>query len=642
MALAGIELTFLVSEISKAVDGYYVNNIYSINQDSILIKLHHPEKPDLFLVVSSIGMWLTSIKIDKIEENKLVKRLRDDLLRLKLVKIEQIGVERIAYLRFAGFDKEFVLICEFFGDGNMLHCNKELKVLALLHSIQVRHRELHVGSTYTPPPQKGFNIFDINEKDFDELKSASIPVVRWIGRTFGLPAKYAEEILRSAEINFDSAGNTLGDDDIKRIISAARTLVRRIVGGNHEPVIVKSKESFDVYPIAVIIPDSESEKIPSFMEGLDRVFSKILVEKGKTTQTSSLDKKISDLQSRIDEQDKAILQVKEKAEKIANVAKLLFSLNSSGISAIDDPKTIEKLKSQNTELIKEKGVSYLKIGSEKIQVRPESSVPAVASTLFDESKRQTAAIESIESLRKKNQKEIEKLKSKSQTTKNAVFFTEFRKKEWFERYRWFYTSDGLLAIGGRDSSSNSAIIRKQLTKDDKVFHAEIFGSPFFVLKNVPENLPFDSLNEVAHATVCFSRAWREAMYGMSAYWINPDQVKKAAPSGQFLAKGSFVLEGQKSFIKAPTLRLAVGILYRDDHYMLMCGPPEPVKKICICYAVIEPGGSDMTDVAKRLRIEFIKLNEDVAKQFTIDDYVRVLPAGESHITDAGQTKIEPI
>ena len=120
MALAGIELAFLVSEISKAAEEYYVNNIYSINQGSILVKLHHPEKPDLFLVVSVIGMWLTGIKIDQIEENKLVRRLRDDLLRLKLVKIEQFGVERIAYLRFAGFDKEFVLICEFFGDGNIL------------------------------------------------------------------------------------------------------------------------------------------------------------------------------------------------------------------------------------------------------------------------------------------------------------------------------------------------------------------------------------------------------------------------------------------------------------------------------------------------------------------------------------------
>ncbi|NDF36159.1 MAG: hypothetical protein EB154_10030, partial [Nitrosopumilaceae archaeon] len=144
VGLAGIELAFLVRDISEKTRDYYVNNIYSINQNSILFKLHHPEKPDLFLVVSSIGMWFTGIKIEAVEDNKLVKRLRDDLLRLKLVKIEQIDLERIAYLTFSGFDKEFVLICEFFGDGNILLCNKDSKVLALLHSIQVRHRELHV------------------------------------------------------------------------------------------------------------------------------------------------------------------------------------------------------------------------------------------------------------------------------------------------------------------------------------------------------------------------------------------------------------------------------------------------------------------------------------------------------------------
>jgi hypothetical protein len=75
--------------------------------------------------------------------------------------------------------------------------------------------------------------------------------------------------------------------------------------------------------------------------------------------------------------------------------------------------------------------------------------------------------------------------------------------------------------------------------------------------------------------------------------------------------------------------------------MIMCGPPEPIKKVCICYAIIEPGDSDMTDVAKKLRLEFIKLQEDVAKKFTIDDFVRVLPAGTSHIVDVGLTKVEP-
>lgn len=639
MGLAGIELAFLVREIVEKTRDYYVNNIYSINQNSVLFKLHHPEKPDLFLVISSVGMWFTGIRIEQIEENKLVKRLRDDLLRLKLVKIEQIGVERIAYLTFSGFDKEFVLICEFFGDGNILLCNKDLKVLALLHSIQVRHRELHVGTTYTPPPQKGLNIFDIVPESFAELKSISTPIAKWFGRTFGLPTKYAEEILRAAKISFDTPGQAITEENINHIVSAAKTLVGNVVSGNHSPVMVRTEDSFDVYPITVTL-DAEQESIPSFMEGLDRVFSKMILEKGKETKSGSFDKKIADLQSRIDEQNKAISLVKEKAEKISSVAKSLFTFSSHGITSITDPAAAEILKSQNAELVKDRGVLFLKIDSEKIQIKTESSFPAIASTLYNEAKRQSSAIESIESLKRKNQKELEKLKSQSQETKKAVFFTEFKKKEWFERYRWFYTSDGLLAIGGRDSSSNSAIIRKQLAKDDKVFHAEIFGSPFFVLKNVPDSIPFDSLNEVAQATVCFSRAWREAMYGMSAYWINPDQVKKAAPSGQFLSKGSFVLEGHKNFIKTPNLKLAVGILYHDERYIIMCGPPDPVKKICICYAVIEPGGDEMNEAARRIRTEFIKLQEDIAKQFSIDDYVRALPAGESHITESGNTKIE--
>ena len=642
MGLSGIELAFLVKDISEKTREYYVNNIYSINQNSVLFKLHHPEKPDLFLVISSIGMWFTRIKIDALEDNKLVKRLRDDLLRLKLVKIEQIDLERIAYLTFSGFDKEFILVCEFFGDGNILLCNKEYKILALLHSIQVRHRELHVGTTYVQPPQKGLNILEIVPENFSELKTISTSIVKWFGRTFGLPTKYAEEILRNANVGFDIPGNTITDEQIHSVVNATNILVRNIINGNHNPMIVKIDEEVDVYPIKVNISNSEQEMVPTFMEGLDKLFSQIILEKGKDSKTGKIDKKIEEIQAKIDEQQKAVLLVKEKSEKISRVAKSLFSFPSYGITRITDPSAVEILKSENAELIKDRGLLFIRIHDEKIQINVESSFPAIASTLYNEAKRQSSAIDSIVTLMKKNQRDLEKLNSQSLETKKASFFTEFKKKEWFERYRWFFTSDGLLAIGGRDSSSNSAIIRKQLAKNDKVFHAEIFGSPFFVVKDVPPSLPFDSLNEVAQATVCFSRAWREGMYGMSSYWINPDQVKKAAPSGQFLSKGSFVLEGHKNFIKAQNLKLAVGIIYYDERYIITCGPPEPIKKNCICYAVIEPGLDEMTDCAKRIRTEFIKLQEDIAKQFDIDDYVRVLPAGQSHIIESGNTKIDSV
>ncbi|NIR75174.1 MAG: hypothetical protein GWN01_01645, partial [Nitrosopumilaceae archaeon] len=98
MTLAGIELRYLVNKISSETKDYYVSNIYGVNKDSILFKLHHPEKPDIFLMMSTSGIWITSKKIEQLEPNRLVKRLRNDLLRLKIKKIEQIGSERIAYL----------------------------------------------------------------------------------------------------------------------------------------------------------------------------------------------------------------------------------------------------------------------------------------------------------------------------------------------------------------------------------------------------------------------------------------------------------------------------------------------------------------------------------------------------------------
>ena len=222
MTLAGIELRYLIDHISKQVQDYYVSNIYGITKDSILFKLHHTEKTDLFMMVSTSGIWLTTVKIDQIEPNKLLKRLRSDLLRLKLKKIEQIGAERIAYFIFEGFGKELVLVGEFFGDGNILLCNKEMKILALQHSIDVRHRKLTVGLDYAQPPNKGIDIFNISELDFEELKATDLTGGKWFGRTLGLPKKYVEGIFEIAQVDSKKIGNQLNLDEINRIYKTAK------------------------------------------------------------------------------------------------------------------------------------------------------------------------------------------------------------------------------------------------------------------------------------------------------------------------------------------------------------------------------------------------------------------------------------
>ena len=46
----------------------------------------------------------------------------------------------------------------------------------------------------------------------------------------------------------------------------------------------------------------------------------------------------------------------------------------------------------------------------------------------------------------------------------------------------------------------------------------------------------------------------------------------------------------------------------------------------------------MVEVAKKIKLEFLKFKEkeEIVKTISIDDFIRVLPAGESHIVESGE------
>ena len=639
MTVAGIELAYLIKEIGHEIEGCYVSNIYGINRNSLLFKMRHPDKPDIMLMLSTMGMWTTSKKVDPIEPNKLLRRLRSDLLRSKIEKVEQIGTERIAYLTFSNFDNRFVLIVEFFGEGNMLLCNYSKKILALMHSIDVRHRQLRIGLEYKPPPEDGIDIIDLKKEEFKEILSTSTSIGKIIGRGLGLPKKYVEEIIRLSSIDRTKPSNEISEDEFESLFDVVRITISNVINGVHDPTIITDAEKSDIFPIRFSDDNTGAREVPSFNEGLDIIFTERILEKGKSLYGEEAQKRISELQNRLEEQKNAIVIVQKKSKNIADVANLLFLMQSEGKSKISEPEVVKALKNQNAELVKEKGIPILKIDDAKVKIELDAPLPSIASILFDESKKQKGAITSIEKLIEKTEDQLEKTIEKGEIAKGSVGFSDIRKKNWYERYRWFFTSDGLLAVGGRDSSSNSALVRKHMESNDKIFHAEINGSPFFILKDTNEDLMPLSLEETAYATVCFSRAWQASAHGLNSFWVKPDQIKKAAPTGQSMGKGSFMIYGTRNFIKVASLKLAVGIMKEDENFLLVSGPVEPIKKNCLCYVIIEPGGSPISDVAKKIRAEFNKSDEKFQKLFVVDDYVRALPTGSSKITSAGTQKL---
>lgn len=629
MALAGVELRYLVERIRHMTQGYYTSNIYGIDRNSILFKLHHPEKPDILLMLSTSGMWLTNVRVQQIENNRLVRRLRGDLRRLRLINVEQHGLDRLAYLRFGGFDQEFVLVGEFFGDGNIILCSDTMKVLALQHSIEVRHRTLKVGLQYEQPPGPQRDALDMRYEDFMEMATRKDRCARWVGMNMGLPRRYAEGIIHAADIDPKSKGESLSDAQIRAIYESATGTVQNIINGTHTPVIIRGE---NVEVSAIKLGNMKGDDADDFMAALDSVFTENILKRGRNMQSDESEGRATRLQNRLAEQKKAIQTVQNRSTAIRDTAGSLYGMLSSGILRLDAAGADAILAQTGARLIKEKGVPMMSILDQKIPVNLEAPLQSVASILYGEAKKQSAAVPAIQKMIVKTRRSMEKETNKARAERDTINVRDVRKRHWFERYRWFYTSDNLLAIGGRDAPSNSAVVRKHMETDDRVFHAEIFGSPFFILKDSKESPPA-SLTEVARATVCFSRVWREGMYGSSAYWVMPEQVKKSAPTGQYLPKGSFTIEGRRNFVRSPGLRLAVGMIRRDEDHLLMCGPEEAISAHSNIKVVIEPGSLEMVATAKKIRHEFMRMNVPGAEQYTIDDYVRILPSGGSRIVE---------
>ena len=667
MELSSIELRYLVNEIRSRVisgsSGYYVSSINAITKSSLFLRLHHPMQEDIMLVFSTRGIWITRLKLKPMEENNSLENIaQKEIERAKMELIEQVGSERIVSLKFRHPDgKVRIVVGEFFGNGNIIICNENMQIIAILNPIQVRHRTLNVGLRYVYPPARGVDVFDITLDQMLYLRDEGkdLDVLRWIGRSVSMPKKFAEEVISRAGIQLDKHAAQLSNDEVSKIYNTVKDIVNEVSTGgkNHEPIVImlgnKPQEALPIITQETAASaakmtnnNNKIKKVASYMDAVDEVLSSEIMDIGRSSRTVELDRQIAVLEHDLEEQNRAKETVLQKAAAIRKLAGELMSVSYRESNEISDV-----LANHFASLITEKGVKYIEVAGEQVKMHP--SLAKASSMLFARAKEMERGNASIEEARAKLLAQIEKLRSETAAIHKKVIVKEQVSKEWYERYRWFITTDGLLVIGGRDASSNSALIRKHLTEHDIVFHAEVHGSPFFIIKNAAtfaatqEGTINSSLYQVAQATISFSRAWKDGLSSADAYWVMPEQVKKGAPTGQFLPKGSFVIEGKRNYLKGVELRLAIGIMQLNNRETVLCGPEEAIKKHSIFYAVILQGGMDPMNAAKKVKSEFVKIADDnikiaeSIKHISLDEFVRALPTGQSRLsfTARGQQQL---
>jgi len=240
------------------------------------------------------------------------------------------------------------------------------------------------------------------------------------------------------------------------------------------------------------------------------------------------------------------------------------------------------------------------------------SIEENAASYFEKAKKDKKKIEGARKIVEEYKKKLSTLEAEK-VEKKAVIAKPV-KREWYEKFRWFISSDGFLVIGGRDATTNELVIKKHTDNNDLVFHADMAGSPFVVIKreNKQEDFPESTITEAAAFTAIFSRGWKQGMSGFSVFSIKPEQVSKTTKSGEFITKGAFMIYGEKNYHR-PEMRFGIGLC----NGRVMGGPMSAVQKHCKLFVEIIQGDDKLSDVAKQAKA---KIGGE------LDDLLRVLPA----------------
>jgi predicted ribosome quality control (RQC) complex YloA/Tae2 family protein len=202
-------------------------------------------------------------------------------------------------------------------------------------------------------------------------------------------------------------------------------------------------------------------------------------------------------------------------------------------------------------------------------------------------------------------------------------FREIEKKEWYEKFNWFFTSEKDLAIGGRSADQNEEIYSKYLEKNDLFFHSDIFGASVVVLKN-GTSASAKSREEAAQFAGCFSSAWENLQTTVDVYSLRKEQVSKSKNEGS-ISKGSFTLSGEREWYK--NMPLEMGAFLNEEINKAEIAPMKTISETKPKKAIlIKVGKTKKSDAAKYISKELGYPNIDYIMQhlptgpFSISEY----------------------
>jgi len=665
-AMSNIDIRLILQEVGAASAGSFIKNIYQYG-DVFVLKLYQPGGgTSQLLIEPGRRFHITEYRrVAPRVPSKFCSVLRKYLREKRILSISQHELDRIVVIEVGDEESSYKLVAELFGNGNLLLLDPEDIIFVARRYRRMKDRNVIPKAKYEFPPPRGVDVFALEKDSLESILSESkANIVRTLASRLNLDSLSCEEICALAGVMPTTKASELDSQALKDLNSGLQRFTKKLKEGVKEPRVVYAEPDEELEPESIaflpfefeVYGEENVETFGTFSQAIDEFFGVPESTEELDAQQDAMSTERQRLQKIIDKQHESIEALVTKSEKLKATGELIYNhfqtvqdvldtvsgARAGGFSWDEITKRIEDGKKQDNpsallieSIIPSRGQIIVCLDGTTVVLDIRQNAQDNAALAYNQAKKALSKAKGAEKQIGKTRARLEELVATDIEPASQRIQVKIRKKHWYEKFRWFTSSEGFLVLGGRDAKSNEHLAKRQMGANDVFLHASVHGAPYVVIK-VPDTAPGDqTIREAAQFSVTFSRAWQDGLSGGDAFWVNPEQVSFSPPSGEYLPAGGVMLYGSKNYVRRVPVELAVGVIFEEEDVIPVSGPPLAVEANTEFFVRVTPGTIKKGQLVKKILKHLAGIVPEEMKhaieQIPQEDMMRVLPAGEGEI-----------
>lgn len=635
--MSSLDLKYVVRELRQLVNGK-VRKIYQHGKKQFLLEFFVPGSGGIWLYIDQSRAFLTEHKLPSPPTPpSFCMFLRKHLMGKTLTGVTQYLFDRILELKFG----DVFLIIELVPPGNVILCDSSYSIIMPLEIQRWKDREIRSRVTYRHPPlQKDPFLLSLEELQ-GLLGKSEKSLGAFLASTLGFGGIYAKEVCLRGELDERMKCGDVRLEGASHLHTALEQLLKEKSPTKYEdfvsPFELKTRK--------------EGKRFQSLSEACDDFVFDVLE---KIQEESPVKEERGRIERIIESQEKATEDLAKKKDERKEIADLIYSnyslvqgvidgirkAKASGMAWIEIKSKIKGEATEEAQAIKElredEGMVIVELDGRQVELDFRVGVEENAARYYEGSKEARSKLAGALEAKVQKEKELERVED---------FVPEVRevkkklRRKWYEKFKWFTSSDGFLVIGGKDAKQNELIYSKYINPGDKVFHADIPGAALVVIQSDGREVSEEAKREASEFSAASSKAWGKGLGAIDVYCIDPVQISKSPPSGLALAKGAFFVSGERSWYRNTEVKLSIGVAFSDGEVRVLTGPVMSLRRNASYFITIKPGLKKSLELAKSIKTKLLLRasveDKPLLEDVSLEEIQSNIPSGMGEIVEYG-------